>query len=118
MLARGNPDVVLGLIRRHRLRNGRTLWFMALSIPIMVVVEFLWVRWTGFSLDAGPMSTWIAVGIPLLWGFFFTAYGLRVALPRIIALERARSLLELIHSGDEDEDSSVVLMGEDPDIAP
>ncbi len=93
---REDLDVVRGIVDRQLQRTKRLLWAMGLSIPVAVAVQ-IYVEWPGSPGSVEEGGIWAAVGIalPTLWAVFFMAYALKVALPRISALERARVLFEV-----------------------
>jgi len=93
---REDLDVVREIVDRQLQRTKRLLWAMGLSIPIAVAVQ-IYVEWSGAPglMEEGGIWTVVGVSLPTLWAVFFMAYALKVALPRISALERARVLFEV-----------------------
>jgi hypothetical protein len=93
---REDLDVVRKIVDRQLQRTKRLLWAMGLSIPIAVAVQ-VYVELSGSpgSVEEGGIWTVIGVSLPTLWAVFFMAYALKVAVPRISALERARVLFEM-----------------------
>jgi hypothetical protein len=77
---------------------------MGLSIPIAVAVQ-IYVELSGSPrlMEEGGIWTVIGVSLPTLWAVFFMAYALKVAVPRISALERARVLFEMYEESAEPE---------------
>jgi hypothetical protein len=93
---REDLDVVRKIVDRQLQRTKRLLWAMGLSIPIAVAVQ-IYVELSGSPrlMEDGGIWTVIGVSLPTLWAVFFMAYALKVAVPRISALERARVLFEM-----------------------
>jgi ABC-type dipeptide/oligopeptide/nickel transport system permease component len=93
---REDLDVVRKIVDRQLQRTKRLLWAMGLSIPIAVAVQ-IYVELSGSPrlMEEGGIWTVIGVSLPTLWAVFFMAYALKVAVPRISALERARVMFEM-----------------------
>jgi ABC-type dipeptide/oligopeptide/nickel transport system permease component len=93
---REDLDVVRKIVDRQLQRTKRLLWAMGLSIPIAVAVQ-IYVELSGSPrlMEDGGIWAVIGVSLPTLWAVFFMAYALKVAVPRISALERARVLFEM-----------------------
>jgi hypothetical protein len=101
---REEVGVVRRIVDRQLQRTKRLLWAMGLSIPIAVAVQ-VYVEWPGSPGSVEEGGIWAAAGIvlPTLWAVFFMAYALKVAVPRISALERARVLFEMYEESAEPE---------------
>jgi hypothetical protein len=101
---REDLDVVRKIVDRQLQRTKRLLWAMGLSIPIAVAVQ-IYVELSGSPrlMEEGGIWTVIGVSLPTLWAVFFMAYALKVAVPRISALERARVLFEMYEESAEPE---------------
>ena len=92
---RQDLGVVRRIVDRRLQQTKRLLWGMGLLIPVAVAVQvFIELSRSPGSVDGGVWAV-VGVALPTLWAVFFMAYALKVALPRIAVLERARILFEV-----------------------
>jgi hypothetical protein len=93
---RQEVGVVRRMVDRQLQRTKRLLWAMGLSIPAAVAVQiYIELSRSPGSVEEGGIWAAVGIALPTLWAVFFMAYALKVALPRISALERARVLFEM-----------------------